>query len=246
MKKIISSILYFSLTVFLGLLVTACGSTRSAHQKAIYKGQIGFNKSYRVGLLLSLTGPAARIGDNQLRKIVRYIDQVNSKAGINGYKLYILGPFRAYPFSKKDKDYAKHATIGAFDKTGQLTGSNLGGGGKYFLKFYDALVYDTFDYSNKSKAAECVNYLVQKNVLAILGPSLSSETFQLIPIVQKAKIPLISFGKNPGITHPPKDWVFAAEPIAAIAALVDALRTGGANREKIRYYLEKRLRDSGR
>ena len=82
--------------------------------------------------------------------------------------------------------------------------------------------------------------------MAILGPSLSSETFQLIPIVQKAKIPLISFGKNPGITHPPKDWVFAAEPIAAIAALVDALRTGGANREKIRYYLEKRLRDSGR
>ena len=61
----------------------------------------------------------------------------------------------------------------------------------------------------ETRAVLAVNKLINKdNVLAIVGPSRSGTTMAVIPIVEKAEVPLISCASAQEIVIPVKKWVF--------------------------------------
>jgi branched-chain amino acid transport system substrate-binding protein len=61
----------------------------------------------------------------------------------------------------------------------------------------------------ETRAVLAVNKLVSKdNVLAIVGPSRSGTTMAVIPIAEKAEVPLISCASAEEIVNPVRKWVF--------------------------------------
>jgi branched-chain amino acid transport system substrate-binding protein len=61
----------------------------------------------------------------------------------------------------------------------------------------------------ETRAVLAVNKLINKdNVLAIVGPSRSGTTMAVIPIVEKAQVPLVSCASAQEIVTPVKKWVF--------------------------------------
>ncbi|MCD6256522.1 ABC transporter substrate-binding protein [Candidatus Aerophobetes bacterium] len=69
------------------------------------------------------------------------------------------------------------------------------------------IVEDTV--GDEAKAVNAVKKLIYRdNVLAIIGPSRSGTTMAVIPIVQKARVPLISCAAAESIVKPLKKWVF--------------------------------------
>ncbi len=54
-------------------------------------------------------------------------------------------------------------------------------------------------------------------VLAIIGPTRSGSTLAIIPLVQRARIPLISMASSHKITKPVKKWVFKTAPSDGLA-----------------------------
>lgn len=62
---------------------------------------------------------------------------------------------------------------------------------------------------DETKARLAVKKLIEKDkVLAIIGPSRSGTTLAVVPIVEKAKVPLISCAAAEAIVVPVKPWVF--------------------------------------
>ena len=71
----------------------------------------------------------------------------------------------------------------------------------------ELVAYDTG--ANPKKAVTFAKRLIFKDkVAAIIGPSTTGETMAIIPIVQKAKIPLLSMAGGVPIVEPVKKWVF--------------------------------------
>jgi branched-chain amino acid transport system substrate-binding protein len=71
----------------------------------------------------------------------------------------------------------------------------------------DLVIEDTV--GEETRAVLAVNKLINKdNVLAIVGPSRSGTTMAVIPIVEKAEVPLISCASAQEIVNPVKKWVF--------------------------------------
>lgn len=138
-------------------------------------------KPYKVGLICSLTGPWAGAGSKQQELIAMIEEHINKEGGINGHKLHIFGPFKV-----KDR---------------YIQGRRV-----KFKEYFDPLVYDS--QGDKTKAQNAMERLAERDVLAILGPSLSSTTIATIPLVEQKMIPLISFGMSPKIVQPVKTWVF--------------------------------------
>lgn len=69
------------------------------------------------------------------------------------------------------------------------------------------IVYDTE--GNPTRAVILAQRLIKKDKVSImLGPMSSGSALAVIPIVQKAKIPLIALGASRKIVEPPKKWVF--------------------------------------
>ncbi len=61
----------------------------------------------------------------------------------------------------------------------------------------------------ETRTVLAVNKLINKdNVLAIVGPSRSGTTMAVIPIVEKAQVPLVSCASAQEIVSPVKKWVF--------------------------------------
>ena len=54
-------------------------------------------------------------------------------------------------------------------------------------------------------------------VLAIIGPTRSGSTLAIIPLIQRARIPLISMASSYKITTPVKKWVFKTAPSDSLA-----------------------------
>ena len=80
----------------------------------------------------------------------------------------------------------------------------------------ELVIYDTEGDATKTVLA--VNKLIQKDkVLAIIGPSRSPTTLAVIPIVERAKVPLISCAAAISITQPVKKWVFKTPQTDAMA-----------------------------
>ena len=71
----------------------------------------------------------------------------------------------------------------------------------------EVIIEDTV--GDETRAVMVVNKLINKdNVLAVVGPTRSGTTMAVIPIVEKAKVPLISCASAEEIVKPVKKWVF--------------------------------------
>ena len=71
----------------------------------------------------------------------------------------------------------------------------------------ELVVYDT--QGDATKAMQAVNKLIKDDkVVAIIGPSTTGDSMAIIPVVEKAEIPLISCAAGNKITEPVKKWVF--------------------------------------
>ena len=71
----------------------------------------------------------------------------------------------------------------------------------------ELIVYDT--QGDATKAVQAVNKLIKDDkVVAIIGPSTTGDSMAVIPVVEKAEIPLISCAAGIKITDPVKKWVF--------------------------------------
>jgi branched-chain amino acid transport system substrate-binding protein len=89
----------------------------------------------------------------------------------------------------------------------------------------ELIVYDT--QGDATKAVQAVNKLIKDDkVIAIIGPSTTGDSMAVIPVVEKAEIPLISCAAGIKITEPVKKWVFktAQNDVLAVAKIYKHLR----------------------
>lgn len=71
----------------------------------------------------------------------------------------------------------------------------------------ELIVIDT--QGDATKAVQGANKLIKNDkVIAIIGPSITGDTMAIVPVVERAKIPLISCAAGVKITNPVKKWVF--------------------------------------
>ena len=74
-------------------------------------------------------------------------------------------------------------------------------------RLLEAVIYD--DEGDPTKTVLAANRLISSDgVIAVIGPSLTPTTLAIIPIAEKASIPLISCAAGIKITEPVKPWVF--------------------------------------
>jgi branched-chain amino acid transport system substrate-binding protein len=82
----------------------------------------------------------------------------------------------------------------------------------------ELIVYDT--QGDATKAVQAVNKLIKDDkVVAIIGPSTTGDSMAVIPVVEKAEIPLISCAAGIKITDPVKKWVFKTAQNDALAVM---------------------------
>jgi branched-chain amino acid transport system substrate-binding protein len=87
------------------------------------------------------------------------------------------------------------------------------------------IVYDT--QGDATKAVQAATRLIKEdNVVAIIGPSTTGDSMAVIPLVEKAQIPLISCAAGSKITDPVKKWVFktAQNDSLAVAKIFEYLK----------------------
>lgn len=95
----------------------------------------------------------------------------------------------------------------------------------------ELVVYDT--QGDATKAVQAVTRLIKEDkVVAIIGPSTTGDTMAVIPIVEKAQIPLISCAAGIKITEPVKKWVFktAQNDSLAVARIYEHLKKQKINK----------------
>lgn len=110
--------------------------------------------------------------------------------------------------------------VEAINKAGGIDGRKL-----------EAVIYDTE--GDPTKAVNAVNKLIYKDrVIAIVGPSRTPTTLAVVPLAQKAGIPLISCAAGIQITQPVKPMVFktAQSDVLAVAAIYRYMKTQGIHR----------------
>jgi branched-chain amino acid transport system substrate-binding protein len=104
--------------------------------------------------------------------------------------------------------------VAEINKAGGLKGRQL-----------ELIVIDT--QGDATKAVQGVNKLIKDdNVVAIIGPSTTGDSMAVIPIVEKAEIPLISCAAGVKITDPVKKWIFktAQNDALAVARIFEYLK----------------------
>ena len=80
------------------------------------------------------------------------------------------------------------------------------------------IVYDT--QGDATRAVQAANKLIKDDkVVAIIGPSTTGDSMAVIPVVEKAEIPLISCAAGIKITEPVKKWVFKTAQNDALAVM---------------------------
>ena len=95
----------------------------------------------------------------------------------------------------------------------------------------ELVIYD--DEGDESKAVLNANKLIEKDqVLAIVGPSLTGTTMAVLPIVEKAQVPLISCAAGVKITTPVKKWVFKTPQtdVMAVAKIYEFMKRQGVRK----------------
>lgn len=105
----------------------------------------------------------------------------------------VTGP--ASPLGEPERNTAE-MMVAEINKAGGINGRQL-----------ELIVYDT--QGDATKAVQAVNKLIKDDkVVAIIGPSTTGDSMAIIPVVEKAAIPLISCAAGIKITDPVKKWVF--------------------------------------
>jgi len=90
----------------------------------------------------------------------------------------------------------------------------------------ELIVIDT--QGDPAKAVQGANKLIKDDkVSSIIGPSTTGDSMAIIPVVEKAGIPLISCAAGSKITEPVKKWVFktAQNDALAVARIYEYLKT---------------------
>jgi branched-chain amino acid transport system substrate-binding protein len=98
-------------------------------------------------------------------------------------------------------------------------------------RMLELVSYDTG--GDATKAVQLANKLIKNDqVVAIIGPSTTGDTMAVIPVVEKANIPLISCAAGIKITDPVKHWVFktAQNDTLAVARIYEQLKKEKKNR----------------
>lgn len=81
----------------------------------------------------------------------------------------------------------------------------------------EVIVYDTE--GNTTKAAQLARRLIESDkVVAIVGPSSSGESLQVLPIANESKIPLIAHAGTEKMTKPVTPWAFNTPPTDRVVA----------------------------
>jgi branched-chain amino acid transport system substrate-binding protein len=104
--------------------------------------------------------------------------------------------------------------VDEINKAGGIKGQNL-----------ELVIIDT--QGDATKAVQGVNKLIKDdNVVAIIGPSTTGDSMAVIPVIEKAGIPLISCAAGIKITDPVKKWVFktAQNDALAVAKIFEHLK----------------------
>lgn len=97
--------------------------------------------------------------------------------------------------------------VDEINKAGGIKGRNL-----------ELVVYDT--QGDATKAVQAANKLIKNDkVVAIIGPSITGDTMAVIPVVERAGVPLISCAAGISITEPVKKWVFKTAQNDALAVM---------------------------
>ena len=95
----------------------------------------------------------------------------------------------------------------------------------------ELITYDTG--GDATKAVQLANKLIKNDhVVAIIGPSTTGDTMAVIPVVEKAGIPLIACAAGSKITDPIKKWVFktAQNDSLAVARIYEQLKKEKKNK----------------
>lgn len=114
--------------------------------------------------------------------------------------------------------------------TAQMVVNEINAAGGIKGRTVQLITYDT--QGDATKAVQAANRLIKEDkVSAIIGPSITGDTMAIIPIVEKAHVPLISCSAGIKITEPVKKWVFktAQNDSLAVSKLYEFLqkrRTG--------------------
>ena len=95
----------------------------------------------------------------------------------------------------------------------------------------ELIVIDT--QGDPAKAVQGANKLIKdEKVSAIIGPSTTGDSMAIIPVVEKAGVPLISCAAGSKITEPVKKWVFktAQNDALAVARIYEYLQAKKINK----------------
>jgi branched-chain amino acid transport system substrate-binding protein len=113
----------------------------------------------------------------------------------------------------------------------QMVVDEINGAGGIKGNKLQLVVYDT--QGDATKAVQAASRLLKEDkVVAIIGPSTTGDSMAVIPVVEKAQIPLISCAAGSKITDPVKKWVFktAQNDSLAVARIYEHLKRKGITR----------------
>jgi branched-chain amino acid transport system substrate-binding protein len=118
---------------------------------------------------------------------------------------------------------AAQMVVDEINKSGGIRGQQL-----------QLIVYDT--QGDATRAVQAATRLIRLDrVSAIIGPSTTGDTMAVIPLVEKARIPLVSCSAGIKITEPVKSWVFktAQNDSLAVAIIYEHLAKAKISRVAI-------------
>lgn len=110
--------------------------------------------------------------------------------------------------------------------TAQMVADEINKSGGIKGRKLELIVIDT--QGDPAKAVQGVNKLIKDDkVAAIIGPSTTGDSMAVIPVVEKAGIPMISCAAGSKITEPVKNWVFktAQNDALAVAKIYEHLKS---------------------
>lgn len=109
--------------------------------------------------------------------------------------------------------------------TAQMVVNEINAAGGVRGRKLELIAYDT--QGDATKAVQAANRLIKEDkVSAIIGPSTTGDTMAVIPVVERARIPMISCAAGSKITEPVKKWVFktAQNDGLAVAKIYEHLK----------------------
>ncbi len=107
--------------------------------------------------------------------------------------------------------------------TAQMVVNQINAAGGIKGRKLELIALDT--QGDATRAVQAATRLVKENVVAIIGPSTTGDTMAVIPVVERARVPLISCAAGIRITEPVKPWVFktAQNDYLAVARIYEHL-----------------------